>query len=399
MMDWDILFTDVNLACMTEGDSPYGIIEDGALAVKGGTIAWVGKLTDVPANAEPMITRHMDGAWVTPGLIDCHTHMIFGGNRAEEFEKRLNGISYSEIAKAGGGIHSTVNATRSASEEELFIKSYQFIEEAKQQGITTLEIKSGYGLSLDEEMKMLRVAKRIKQSLDIDISATCLAAHTVPEEYLDNPKAYVDIIIDDIIPTVAKENLATAIDVFQESIAFAPKQTQRIFAAAREYGLRVKLHADQLSDTNGARIAAEFGALSADHLEYASDKNIATMAKAGTVAVLLPSAFYNLKETQKPPIRALRKNRVPIALATDFNPGSSPCNNLQLILHMGCTLYGLTPEEALAGVTRNAAKALGLIDRGTLEAGKKAHLAIWKIDHPRELSYWFGRNLLAERFY
>ncbi len=399
MSYWDILFTDVHLACMTEGDSPYGIIENAALAVKDGQIVWLGKLVDVPVGSEPMITRHLGGAWITPGLIDCHTHMIFGGNRAEDFEMRLQGTSYSDITKSGGGIHSTVNATRKASEDDLFVQAYQFVEEAQQQGITTLEIKSGYGLNLEDEIKMLRVAKRIGESLDIDITTTCMAAHTIPAEYSDKPDAYVDIIINDIIPTVAKENLATAVDAFMETIAFTAKQTSRIFDAAKENGLAIKLHADQLSNTKGASLAAKYNALSADHLEHTTLPGVKAMAEAGTVAVLLPGAFYNLHETKIPPIAALRKQGVPMALASDFNPGSSPCNSLQLMLHMGCTLYGLTPEEALAGVTRNAAKALGFNDRGTLEAGKKAHLAMWNIDHPRELSYWFGRNLLAERYY
>lgn len=399
MSYWDILFTDVHLACMTEGDSPYGIIENAALAVKDGEIVWLGKLVDIPAGAEPMITRHMGGAWMTPGLIDCHTHMIFGGNRAEDFEKRLKGSTYSEVAKSGGGIQSTVDATRKASEEDLFLQAYHLVEEAQQQGITTLEIKSGYGLTLDDEMKMLRVAKRFSQSLDIDIIATCMAAHTIPAEYSDDPDAYVNIIINDIIPAVAKEELATAVDAFMETIAFNTDQISRIFDAAKENGLAIKLHADQLSNSKGANLAAKYNALSADHLEHTTLPGVKAMAKAGTVAVLLPGAFYNLNETKKPPIAALRKHGVPMALATDFNPGSSPCNNLQLMLHMGCTLYGLTPEEALAGVTRNAAKALGFDDRGTLETGKKAHLAVWNIDHPRELSYWFGRNLLAERYY
>ena len=399
MLDWDILFTDVHLASMTKGDSDYGIIENAALAIKKGSIAWVGKAADLPKDADPMITRHMNGVWLTPGLIDCHTHLIFGGNRSAEFEQRLKGATYEEIAKAGGGIQSTVKATREASEEDLFLNAYQYIEDAKRQGITTLEIKSGYGLTLEDELKILRVARRIDESLDIDIASTCLAAHTVPEEYKNDPDAYVDLVIREIIPTVAKEKLADTVDAFMEHIAFSAAHIIRIFEAAQEHNLSIKLHADQLSDMSGAGIAADYGALSADHLEHSSETSIAAMAKSGTVAVLLPGAYYNLGETQKPPVDALRKHGVPIALATDFNPGSSPSNNLQLMLHMGCTFFNLTPEEALAGITRNAALALGLNDRGTLEVGKLAHLAFWDIDHPSELSYWFGRNLLVERYY
>lgn len=399
MNNWDILFTDVHLACMTPGDSPYGMVKNGALAVKDGQIAYAGPISDIPLHSEAFITRHMNGAWITPGLIDCHTHMIFGGNRAKEFEMRLQGASYADITSAGGGIHSTVNATRNTSEDDLFIKAYLFIEEAKKQGITTVEIKSGYGLSLEEELKILRVAKRAQKDLDIDITATCLAAHAVPVEYSNDPGEYVDIIVNKIIPTVARERLADAVDVFMETIGFTATQTRRIYKAANEYGLRVKMHADQLSNSSGATLAAEFNALSADHLEYASEESVKAMAEAGTIAVLLPGAYYNLKETQRPPIDAMRRHGVPMAIATDFNPGSSPCNNLQLMLHMGCNLFDLTPEESLAGVTRNAALALGMGDRGTLEVGKKAHLALWNINHPSELSYWFGRNLLVERFY
>ena len=392
---WDSLWIDVNVATMVPGGAPYGALGDGAIAVAGGRIAWVGAASDLPGPPEARAreVHRAAGRWVTPGLVDCHTHLVFGGNRAGEFEMRLNGASYEEIARAGGGIVSTMRATRRADDETLFEAALPRLRHMMNEGVTTVEIKSGYGLETDSELKQLRVARRLGEALPLGVAATFLGAHALPPEYAGRPDDYIDLVIGDMLPAVAEAGLADALDAFCETIAFTPEQTGRVFVAARDHGLGVKLHADQLSDLGGAALAARHGALSADHLEYTSEDGVAAMADAGTVAVLLPGAFYTLRETRMPPIEALRGRGVEIAVATDFNPGSSPTPSLLLMLNMACALFRLTPEEALAGATRVAARALGMAaDRGTIEVGKRADLAFWDIERPAELCYWFGVN-------
>ena len=389
MPTWDSLWTNVNLATMTEGGAPYGAIENGALAIKDGRIAWVGAASDLPHRDAGEV---VDGAggWLTPGLIDCHTHLVFAGDRSGEFEQRLQGVSYEEIARAGGGIARTVAATRQASHAELEGAAARRLACLIAEGVTTVEIKSGYGLDRATEIKMLEVARRLGTSQPVDVRTTFLGAHALPREYANDRAGYLDLVCAQVLPEVAKRGLADAVDAFCEGIAFTPGEVARVFETASGLGLPVKLHADQLSDLGGAALAARFGALSADHLEYASERGIQAMAGAGTVAVLLPGAFYTLRERQKPPVELLRRRGVPIALATDCNPGSSPIVSILAILNMACTLFGLTPEEALAGVSRHAARALGLDDRGTLAVGKRADLALWRIHRPAELSYWVG---------
>ena len=387
---FDRLYTNVNIAAMTIGEVPYGAVQDGAIAVKDGRLAFVGQNADVPNNHSASESIDCDGQWVFPGFIDCHTHLVFGGNRAREFEMRLKGSSYKEIAENGGGILSTVKATRAASEEELAALAAKRLCHMAKGGVTVVEIKSGYGLTLDDELKMLRAAKKAGQMCDMRVTTTLLAAHALPPEFTGETDGFVTHICRDIIPQTAATGLADAVDAFCESIAFSPQQVARVFSAAKKHGLRVKLHADQLSDLGGGELAAKYGALSADHLEFAGEKSVAAMAKSGTTAVLLPGAYYVLSETQKPPIELMRKHGVDLALATDFNPGSSPVGSLQLMLHMGCTLFGLTPEEAIAGITRVAAKALGLSDCGTLEVGKRADMVFFDITEPAELAYWVG---------
>jgi len=391
---WDHLYRDGRLATMA-GTDPYGAIDGGALAVEGGRLAWVGPESELPRPAETLARTVSDlgGRWVTPGLIDCHTHLVYGGNRAAEFELRLKGASYEEIARAGGGIISTVEATRQADEESLFQAALPRLAALMAEGVTTIEIKSGYGLNLEHELKQLRVARQLGAVLPVTVKTTFLGAHAVPPD--SDAEAYGEAVVA-MMPEVAASGLADAVDAFCESIAFSPEQTARVFQAARHHRLPVKLHADQLSDLGGAALAARFGALSADHLEYTSEDGVAAMAEAGTVAVLLPGAFYVLRETKLPPIESFRSNGVPIALATDSNPGSAPVTSLLLMLSMGCTFFRLTPEEALAGVTRHAAKALGLQDsHGTLEVGKVADLCVWDIETPAELAYRVGYNPLA----
>jgi imidazolonepropionase len=327
---------------------------------------------------------------MTPGLIDCHTHLVYGGNRAREFEMRLNGASYEEIARAGGGILSTVRATRGMDVDALVAASLPRLDALLREGVTTIEIKSGYGLETEAELRQLRAARRLGTLRPVEVRTTLLAAHAVPPEFKNDPGGYVDLVCREIIPRAAAEGLAEAVDAFCETIAFSPAQTRRVFEAARAAGLPVKLHAEQLSNQHGAALAAEYGALSADHLEWLDDNGVAAMARAGTVAVLLSGAFYVLRETRLPPVESLRRAGVPIALATDCNPGTSPISSLLLILNMGCTLFRLTPEEALAGVTRNAARALGLNDRGMLRTGMLAHAVLWRLAHPAELSYAIG---------
>ena len=393
---WDCLFTDCHVATMA-GEAPYGAVRDAALAVMGGRIAWVGPIGDCPDHGAHESYK-LDGAWITPGLIDCHTHLVFGGNRAREWEMRIEGKSYEEIARAGGGILSTVRATRDEPEESLAAGAAVRARAMAAQGVTTIEIKSGYGLDLPSESKMLRAAAHAGEAASVRVCRTFLGAHAVPPEYAENRAGYVDLVCA-MIPAIAREHLAEAVDAFCDTIAFTPGETARIFTAASAEGLRVKLHADQLSDQNGAALAARFAALSADQLEHVSEAGIAALKRAGTVAVLLPCATYFLRETRKPPVDALRRAGVALAIATDCNPGTSPALSPLMALNMACTLYGLTPEEALAGMTRNAAKALGLASEiGTLEVGKSADLAVWAISDPAELAYWMGAGLLHGRY-
>lgn len=395
---WDALWIDVDIATC-EGHDGYGRIEDGAIGVKDGRIAWVGPRGELPGPVEGLasVLHAGDQRWITPALIDCHTHIVHGGQRAGEFEQRLSGASYAEIARAGGGIRSTVIATRSASEPDLLASALRRLAPLIAEGVTVVEIKSGYGLDLDSELKMLRVARQVAREAPVKVIATLLAAHAVPAEFDGDSDGYIDFVCDEILPAAVEEGLVDQIDAFCETIAFSPEQVERIFEAAKLFGLPVKLHAEQLSDTGGAAVAARFGALSADHLEYANPCAIQSMARAGTVAVLLPGAFYTLHEKQKPPVERLRAAEVPIALATDCNPGSSPLTSLLMTMNMGCSLFGLTPAEALAGVTRNAARALGLADeRGTLAVGKVADFVIWDIEEPAELAYRLGFNPCVE---
>ena len=393
---WDKLWLDVNLATMREGGAPYGSIERAALAVKDGRIAWLGPMAELDGRAKDQVS--CGGRWMTPGLIDCHTHIVFGGQRWKEFALRLEGATYEEIARAGGGIVSTVEATRAAGEDELFASATGRLKSLIAEGVTTIEIKSGYGLETEAELKMLRVARRLGRELPVDVRTTFLGAHALPREFAGRQGAYIDLVCNEMIPRVAAEKLADAADAFCEGIAFTPEETARVFAAARAHGLPVKLHADQLSDLGGAALAARHSALSADHLECTGEAGVRAMAESGTVGVVLPGANYFLREARHPPIKLLREHRVPIAIASNCNPGSSPTLSLQLMLSMACTLFRLTPEEALAGVTRNAAKALSLDDRGVLEVGKRADLALWQIEHPAELSYWIGGNPCREVF-
>ncbi len=382
------------------GERPYGLVEHGALAITNATIDWVGPYSEMPKEFLGRATHDLGGHVVTPGLIDCHTHLVYAGNRAREFEMRLNGATYAELAKAGGGIVSTVNATRKASELQLLKGALQRVDQLLSEGVNTIEIKSGYGLDVATELKMLRVARRIEQERSVRIKTTFLGAHALPPEYANRADEYIDFVCERVLPVVHKENLADAVDVFCEGIGFSLAQTKKVFEKATELGLPIKLHAEQLSNLQGAATAASYGALSADHLEYLDQAGVNAMREAGTVAVLLPGAFYILRETRLPPIKALREAGVPMAIATDCNPGSSPVNSLLLILNMACTLFRLTPEEALAGVTREAARALGAQNLlGTLEAGKRADFAVWDIEHPAELSYNVGFNTLQQRYF
>jgi len=379
---------------MAEGQEAYGRIEDGALAVSGGKIRWLGRRRALPAGASSDAGRIHDGKgrWVTPGLVDCHTHLVYAGSRAADFEMRLQGVSYEDIARQGGGILSTVRATRHADTEALIHQSLPRILSLMAEGVTTVEIKSGYGLNLETEMRQLETARALECRLPVSVSPTFLGAHALPPEF-GNKADYIDFICRQVLPEVARQNLATAVDAFCEGIAFSPSETGRVFEIARRLGLAVKLHADQLSDGGGAALAAKYSALSADHLEYANSQGIEAMAVAGTVAVLLPGAFYFLKQTQVPPVALFRRAQVPMAVSTDSNPGSCPAGSLLLMLNLACTLFGLTPEEALAGATRHAARALNKSDRiGTLEVGKDADFVFWDIDHPAELAYGLGVN-------
>jgi imidazolonepropionase len=392
MARWDGLWRNLHLATMA-GDG-LGVVEDGAIATVGERIAWIGPAAALPAG-DAARTYDLGGAWVTPGLIDCHTHLVFGGDRAAEFELRLTGVPYAEIARRGGGIRSTVAATRAASDAELLASGRRRLEALRAGGVTTVEIKSGYGLDVATECRMLRIARRLGEDPGIDVVTSFLGAHALPAEFAHDRAAYLDLVTGPMLEAVVAERLADAVDGFGEGIAFTPAEIEQVFSAALRHGLPVKLHADQLSDQGGAALAARFKGLSADHLEHASAAGVAAMAAAGTVAVLLPGAFYTLKETTAPPVGLFRRHGVAMALATDANPGSSPLVSPLLALNMGCTLFGLTPTEALRGMTVHAATALGLGgDRGILEPGKRADLAIWRIGRPAELCYWLGQGLL-----
>ena len=387
------IWENARLATMQEGqDANYGLIEDGALVVEGERLAWVGIRSEMPAQYRHGAVLHdAHHALITPGLIDCHTHLVYGGHRANEFELRLNGASYEDIARAGGGIKSTVQATRLATEAQLFEAASKRLTNLLKEGVTTLEVKSGYGLSLAQEAKCLRVARQLAQHHPVQIKNTFLGAHAVPPEFQDNADAYIDSVVAMIEPLKA-EGLIDAVDAFCDRIGFTYSQTEKVFKEAQRLNLPVKLHAEQLTDSHGASLAAKYGALSCDHLEWLSEEGAAAMAKAGTVAVLLPGAFYFLRETKLPPIELLRQHQVPMAISTDSNPGSSPCTSILLMLNMACTFMRLTPQEALAGVTRIAAQALGLKDRGALKAAQRADFVLWDVKHPAELAYAFGSN-------
>ena len=394
MPDWDLLITDANIATMRSGAGAYGAIEHAALAIAAGRIAWVGPMSELPANGAAE-TRNIHGRWLSPALIDCHTHLLFAGDRAGEFEQRLNGASYEEIARAGGGIRSTVRATRRADKSLLIDSARPRIDALVQEGVATIEVKSGYGLDLDTELAMLDAARTLGRQYDAAIMTTYLGAHSVPPEFDGRVDAYIDYMSSDVLPAVHERNLADAVDAYCERIAFSAKQVARLFERAQTLGIPVKLHADQLSDGGGAELAASFNALSADHLEYTSPEGVRALAGAGTVAVLLPGPFLTLGETRPPPVAMLREHGVPMAVATDCNPGTSPLCSLRFAMNLATSLFKLTPEECLAGVTRNASRALGLMDdRGTLEEGKRADIAEWDINHPRELTYWAGLNQL-----
>ncbi len=393
------LYINTNLATMVPNDVPYGLIENGAIAIADGKICWCGSGKEIPTQYAGWDHQDLDGRVITPGLIDCHTHIVHGGNRANEFEMRLEGASYEEVARAGGGIISTVKATRSTSESDLVQNALAHVDSLIGEGVCTIEIKSGYGLDQENELKMLRAARRISQQCPVNISTSFLGAHAIPVEYKDNGDAYIEEVCIPALESAHKEGLVDAVDGFCEGIAFSPEQIERVFIKAQTMGIPVKLHAEQLSNLGGAKLAAKFNGLSADHLEYLNEEGVTAMAEAGTVATILPGAFYTLHETKYPPVDLLRKHKVPIAIATDCNPGSSPLSSILLTMNMACTLFRLTPREALAGATRNAALALGLGDRGTIEAGKRADLAIWNINHPGELSYRIGFNPLHQRIF
>lgn len=394
------VLTAASVATMSpDGDEPYGMMTGTALVIEGGVIVWVGPTSSLPECFSGFPTHHFDTHLITPALIDCHSHVVYGGNRAVEFEMRLNGASYEDIARKGGGILSTVRATRNASEAELLTGALLQIDAMTAEGVSLVEVKSGYGLDTETELKMLRVARRIADVRPVRVRTSFLGAHAVPPEYPSNPDAYID---DVCIPTLHRahaEGLVDAVDGFCERIAFSPDQIGRVFDAAQALGLPIKLHAEQLSNLGGAKLAASRNALSADHLEYLDEDGVVSMAQSGTVAVLLPGAFYALHETRKPPVPLMREHDVKMAVATDSNPGSSPLSSPLLAMNMACTLFQLTPEEALAGVTRNAAEALGVHNTGTIAVGKRADLAVWQVSHPAELSYRIGFNSLTKRIF
>jgi imidazolonepropionase len=392
---WDGLLVNARLVTLA-GDAGYGVIEDGALGWHDGMIVFAGHRTDLPAPPASRADELVDaqGEWVTPGLIDCHTHVVFGGDRAGEFEQRLQGASYEDIARSGGGIVSTVRATRAASEDDLFAQSLPRARALRDDGVTTLEIKSGYGLDFDNERKMLRVARRIGDALGIRVRTTYLGAHALPPEFAGRADDYIDAVCR-WLPALHAEDLVDAVDAFCERVGFTAAQTQRVFEAARALGIPVKLHADQLSDGGGAALVAGFEGLSADHVEYTSEAGVAALKQAGSVAVLLPGAFHVLRETKLPPLDAFRAHGVPMAVATDCNPGTSPLQSLRLAMSLACTHFRLTPEEALRGATVHAARALGLEDRGRLVVGQRADFVRWRIGQPAQLAYWLGGDLVS----
>lgn len=404
---WDALWRNVRIATLvapTPNDSRYGrygelLAADGspgnaaqaALAVKDGRIVWIGRQADLPAQARATLEHDGGGRWLTPGLIDCHTHLVYGGNRAREFEMRLEGQSYEAIARAGGGILSTLRATRDADEDTLHAAAWRRLVPLLREGVTTIEIKSGYGLDTASEAKLLRVARRFA-ALPLTVRTTFLGAHAVPPEFTGNADGYIDLLVETMLPELVAAGLVDAVDVFCDTIGFTPAQTERVLRAAQALRVPVKIHAEQLSNQGAAALAARYQALSADHLEHLDEAGVRAMAEHGTVAVLLPGAYYFLRETRLPPLDLLRRRRVPIAIATDHNPGTSPAVSLLLMMNMACTLFRMTPAEALEGVTRYAARALGLADVGTLKIGHRADLALWDVDHPAELSYAIGAN-------
>ena len=392
------VFTNCKAATMVAGEVGYGLVEDAAIAVHDARIVWVGARADRPQDYAQWEQADLGGALVTPALVDCHTHLVFGGDRSREFALRLEGASYEEIARAGGGIRSTVSATREASDEELLESALHRVDDLIADGVAVIEVKSGYGLSIEHELRMLRVARAIENERPVRIRTSWLAAHALPPEFEGEADRYIDDVVVPGLEAAAAEGLVDAVDGFCEGIGFSPEQIRRVFDKARELGIRVKLHAEQLSDLKGAVLAAEYDALSADHLEWLAPEDAPLLAEKGVVAVLLPGAFYALRETRLPPMDALREQGVAMALATDCNPGSSPLSSLRLAMNMGCTLFRMTAEEALSGATRNGAKALGLeAEYGTIEAGKRADLAVWDVSHPDYLSYWIGGHLLRGR--
>lgn len=398
MQDLTQLWTDVHLVTLANDDQAFGLIRNGAIAAKSGRIIWIGKQSDVPEYKHAQVFS-CNGRFLTPGFIDCHTHLVYAGNRAAEFEMRLGGSTYEEIARRGGGILSTVRQTREATQEELTTSATARLCQFVREGVTTIEIKSGYGLDTINETKILLAVRDLQSRVPVRIESTFLGAHALPPEFEERPDDYIDVVCQEMLPAIARDRLATAVDAFCETIAFSGPQIRRVFEVARTYDIKVKLHADQLSDSGGAELAASFNALSADHLEYASESGVRAMANSRTVAVLLPGAYYTLGGKRAPPVELFRNYNVPIAIASDSNPGSAPVLSLRLMLNMACTLFGLTPEEALIGVTRAAATALGLQKEiGTLEVGKRADFAIWDIDHPSELAYYAGGNLCFKSF-
>ena len=394
-----ILLTCAQIATITGPGGAYGLIVDGMIAISGGIIEWVGPGTDLPEKYLDYSKEDLCGRLVTPGLIDCHTHVVFGGDRAEEFEMRLNGAGYEEISRAGGGIVSTVRATRESSLDQLVEGALPRVDAMIAEGVTTIEIKSGYGLEQETELNMLRAARKISRLRPVSVHTTFLGAHATPPEFKGRDDAYIDEVVIPALHVAHGEGLVDVVDGFCEGIAFQPDQIARVFDVAKTLGLPVKLHAEQLSNLGGAKLAASYGALSADHIEYLDEDGVIAMAKSSTCGVILPGAFYTLRETQAPPIDLLRRHKVPMALATDCNPGSSPLTSLLLTMNMGCTLFRMTPEETLAGVTCNAARALGLKDRGIVASGMRADLAIWDVARPAELSYRIGFNPLYKRIY
>jgi imidazolonepropionase len=391
---WDRLWIGGPVATMADGGDAYGTLTDGAVAVRDGRIAWVGPRDALPAAPEGAAREVVDlaGAWLLPGLIDCHTHIVWGGDRADEFEQRLQGVSYSEIARRGGGIRATVHATRAADADTLRRDAQRRLDALMREGVTTIEVKSGYGLEPATERRQLEVARTLGEANPVNLTTTFLGAHALPPEYADDKDGYIDAVCAEMLPAIARAGLADAVDAFGEHIAFTPEQVARVFDAARRHDLPVKLHADQLSDQGGAALAARYGALSADHLEYTSTAGVRAMAQAGTVAVLLPGAFYYLHETRRPPVETFRAHDVPMAVGTDCNPGSSPVVSLHTAMNMACVLFGLTPAEALAGATRHAAKALGMADRGRIATGCAADFSLWDVQSPAQIVHPLGDN-------